>query len=211
MDIIEDVYSNKKEIINCIKKYGSAREHNYWFFYNQQSNYAKVFFFKFGNAGIFSIRYKSGLWEIIGDILAPENKRIELFRNFLDYILIKKKYKKVFVFVPENFYSGINKIFQSSKYRMTKAPDIYYTPIFNMENWDENLGGKKWKKLRNIKNKFLKSYNVEIIPSKEIEKKELNQIVVDWAKNRPKPEKNYYIQMYLNFIRNDFEGTDSAR
>ena len=56
MDIIDDIYENKKEIADCIKKYGSVREHNYWFFYNQQTNYAKIFFLKFKDSGIFSIR-----------------------------------------------------------------------------------------------------------------------------------------------------------
>ena len=46
MDIIDDFDSNKKEIINYIKKYGFCREHNYWFFYNQQTNYAKIYFFR---------------------------------------------------------------------------------------------------------------------------------------------------------------------
>ena len=82
MDIIDDIRGGKKEIINCIKKHGSVREHNYWFFCNQQTDYAKIFFFKFKDAGIFSIRYKSGIWEFIGEVLAPEKKRLKLFDNF---------------------------------------------------------------------------------------------------------------------------------
>ncbi len=82
MEIIEDIVGAKKEIIDCIKKHGFVREHNYWFFYNQQTNYAKIFFLKFKDAGVFSIRYKSGIWELIGEVLAPEKKRIELFNNF---------------------------------------------------------------------------------------------------------------------------------
>ena len=50
MDIIGDVSEGKKEILDCIKKHGFVREHNYWFFYNQQNNYARVFFFKFNNS-----------------------------------------------------------------------------------------------------------------------------------------------------------------
>lgn len=212
MDIIDDIYKNKKEIADCIKKYGSVREHNYWFFYNQQTNYAKIFFLKFKDGGIFSIRYNKGTWEIIGDILASENKRLDLFQRFLDYTLLTKKDKKVFVFVPEKFYNGVNGMIQESdKYRITSNPIIYYTPVFNMKKWDESLQGKEWKKLRNIKNKFLKTHNVEVIPSKEIEKNKLNEIVLKWKKIRPKIERTYYTEMYLNFIKNDFEGTDIAR
>jgi hypothetical protein len=212
MDTIEGIDNNKKEVINCIKKYGSVREHNYWFFYNQQTNYAKVFFFRFKDAGIISIRYKSGIWELIGEILAEEKKRLKLFKDFLDYVLLKKKDKKVFVFVPEKFYNKISGMLkESDKYRMTGTPDIYYTPVFNMKKWNGELSGSRWKKLRNIKNKFLKSYNIEFIPSREIEKRKLMDVVYKWRKGRSKAEKIYYTQMYLNFIKNDFEGTDIAR
>ena len=90
MDVIEDVYSNKEEIIKCINKYGSVREHNFWFYFNQQTDYAKVHFFKFGEFGIKSIRYNSGKWEIIGDLLSPKQKRMELFESFVDYALLER-------------------------------------------------------------------------------------------------------------------------
>ena len=212
MDIINDISNGKKEILNCIKKYGSAREHNYWFFYNQQTNYAKILFFKFKDAGIISIRYKSGIWELIGEVLAPEKKKLELFNDFLDYVLLTKKDKKVFAFIPEKFFNSIKNIMQkSNRYKITQTPDIYYTPVFNMKKWDENLEGKSFKKLRNIRNKFLKSHNVEFIPSKEIEKKKLMDVVHKWRKSRTKVERTYYTEMYLNFIKNDFLGTDIAR
>jgi len=64
---------------------------------------------------------------------------------------------------------------QSTNYKLTKPPKVYYVPVFNLRKWDENLNGKKWKKLRNIKNKLLKSYNVGILPSKEKDKKKLKR------------------------------------
>ena len=133
MDVIDDFDSNQKEILNYIKKYGSCREHNYWFFYNQQSNYAKIYFFKSKDIGIISIRYKSGIWEIIGDMLGKVEKRKELFKEFLDYVLLTKKDKKVFVFIPEKFFNDVSSILEESdKYRMTNTPDIYYNPVFDM-------------------------------------------------------------------------------
>ena len=185
MDIINDIDNGKKEIINCIKKHGSVREHNYWFFYNQQTDYAKIFFLKFKDAGIISIRYKSGIWELIGEVLAPEKKRLELFNEFLDYVLLRKKDKKVCVFVPEKFFNGIKDIMQkSNQYKITHTPDIYCTPVFNMRKWDDYLKGKEFKKLRNIRNKFLRCYDVKFIPSKEIDKKKLIKILYDWRKKK---------------------------
>lgn len=212
MDIIEDISSGKKGIIECIKKHGSVREHNYWFFHNQQTNYAKTFFLKFKDKGIISIRYKSGIWELIGDILAPEKDRMGLFNDFLDYVLMERKDKKLFLFIPENFYNNVAGMLEKSgRYRVTGKPVAYLTPVFNMGKWDENLHGKDFKKLRNIKNKFLKAHNIEIIPSKEIEKKKLIGVVHSWRKSRTIIETTYYTEMYLNFIKNNFEGTDIAR
>ena len=212
MDIIEGISSNKNEIITIIKKHGCVREHNYWFFYNQQNDYAKVYFFKFGNFGLFAIMYKSGIWEFIGEVIAPEEKKIELFNDFLDYVFHNKKYKKIFTFIPEKFYNDVSVMIQKSdKYSITSSPIVYYTPVFNLKKWDDNLEGSNFKKLRNVKNHFLKLHNVEIIPSKEIKKEKLDMVVHQWRKNRPKIERNYYTEFYSNFIKNDFEGTDISR
>ena len=149
---------------------------------------------------------------MIGEVLAPQEKRLDLFESFLDYILISKKAKKVFTAVPESRVYDINDMLrQSTKYKVTKPPIVYYVPVFNLREWDESLRGKNWKKLRNVRNKLLKSYNVGILPSKEIDKKKLIDIVLRWKKYRNKVNKNENPQMYINFIKNDFEGTDVAR
>ena len=212
MDIINDVDESKKEIIDCIQKHGFASEHSFWYFYNQQTYHIKPYFFKFDSGcSIMSIRHESGVWEMVGEVLAPEEKRLEMFKYFLDYALISKKDKKVFASVPESFVHSISNMFkQFTKYRITK-PLVFYTPLFNMEKWDEKLNGKRWKKLRNIKNKFLKSNDVEILPSNKLDKKKLIDIVHRWKKYRNKVNKNENPQMYVNFIKNDFEGTDTAR
>ena len=212
MDIIDDIYSAKKEILECIRRHGFAREHNFWFFCNQQSDYAKVYFFKSNGYGLFAVRYKSGIWEFIGEVLAPEEKRLQLFWDFLDFALIGKKDKKVFTFIPEGFCNGVNdRIKASNKYKVTNDPIIYTTPIFNLKKWDEDLKGSEWKKMRNIRNQFFKLHNAEIVPCKELKKEKLFEVLRQWRKNRPKAEMNYYTEMYLNFIKNDFEGCDMAR
>ena len=212
MDVIDDVNGAKKEILECIKKNGFAREHNFWFFCNQQNDYAKAYFFKFDGYGLFAIRYKSGIWEFIGEVLAPEEKRLRLFWDFLDFVLLNKKDKKAFTFIPERFYNEINdRIKTSGGYKIVNDPIIYTTPVFNLKKWDEGLKGSEWKKLRNIRNQFFKLHDAEIIPCKELEKEKLLEVANQWRKNRPKAEMNYYTDMYLNFVKNGFEGCDIAR
>ena len=41
-------------------------------------------FFKFKDTGIISMRYKSGTWEIIGDVMGVEKKRLKSFEDYLD-------------------------------------------------------------------------------------------------------------------------------
>ncbi len=212
MEVIDTIDESKNKIIDSIKKYGFMYEHNYWSFYNQSTAYAKPFFFRFdGSCGILSLRYKSGVWEMIGEILAPEEERLELFSYFLEYVLITKNDKKVLVTIPEKFYQKIIAMLKKSdRYRITKPVKTYLNPVFSMEKWDKNLTGKRWKKLRNIKNRFLKSYNVETIPSNEVNKEKLIDIVLKWRKYRPRINKTYYTQMYINFIKNNFEGADMS-
>ena len=144
MEIITDINDSKKEIIDSIKRHGFANEHNFWYLYNQQTYHIRPHFFKFGNGcGIMSTRHESGVWEIIGEVLAPPEKRLEMFEYLLGYALISKKDKKVFTSVPESFVYTISSMFkQSTKYRITK-PLLSYTPIFDMEKWDEKLNGRK--------------------------------------------------------------------
>jgi len=212
MDVIDDMYGAKKEILECIRRHGFVREHNFWFFSNQQSNYAKTYFLKFNDYGLFAVRYKSGIWEFIGEVLAPEEKRLQMFWDFLDFVLLERKDKKAFAFIPERFYEEINdRIKTSDSYMITNSPIIYTTPAFNLKKWDEDLKGSEWKKLRNVRNQFFKLHNAEIVPCKELEKEKLFEVVSQWRKNRPRIERNYYTGLYLNFIKNDFEGCDMAR
>ena len=183
MDVIEDISSNKKEIFDCIKKYGFVREHNYWFFSNQENEYCKVYFFKSGSYGLFALKYKSGLWEVIGEALAPENQRINVFGDFLDHVSSEEKNNKIFSFVPENFYDSIRNLVGSlGNYKINGKAAIYSTPIFNLNRWDENLEGSEWKKLRNIKNQFFKLHKVEIFPCREVGKEKLIEVIGRWRK-----------------------------
>src|SRR3989338_797036 len=125
MDIIDNIYGAKKEISECIRRNGFVREHNFWFFCNQQSNYAKAYFFKSNNNGLFAVRYKSGIWEFIGEVLAPEEKKLQMFWDFLDFILLDKKDKKAFTFIPERFYNEIeDRIRTSEDYKVANKPII---------------------------------------------------------------------------------------
>ena len=209
MDKIIDILGNKGIISDSIRKYGHAPEHNFWYFHNLNKD-NKCLYFRFqNNKGIMAQIYKNGSCEMISEVLSPNNEKLEIFEEFLDYIFSKMKLKKVFVFIPTDFKNRIEIMAQKNKYHLSKSRK-YYSPIFNLKNFDEKLGGKLWKKIRNIRNGFYKKNKVEVIPSRNIKKKQLKNIVLQWNKNK-KWEGKVDILMYLNFIENDFIGTKYAR
>lgn len=210
MEIIEDIPGNEDILLDSIKKYGSAPEHNFWYFLNIEDSNGKCRFFRFnGNIGIMAQFYKNGSCEMVSEVLAPENKKAGIFQEFLQCALSKMKQKKAFVFVPTDFRNEINAMARDGNYRLSRQR-TYHSPIFSLEKLDERLPGKSWKKIRNIRNSFYKKNKVEVLPSNEVSKKLLVNIVLEWKKN-----KNSYgradFTKYLNFIENDFRGTKHAR
>ena len=57
----------------------------------------KHIFFRLKDSGLFSIRYKSGIWEIIGDAMGKEEIGLVLFKDILNYILLTKKIRNIYI------------------------------------------------------------------------------------------------------------------
>lgn len=210
MDKISDILGNKNIILDSIKKYGHAPEHNFWHFLNLQNKNDKCVYFDFkNNTGIMAQIYKNGSSEMVSEVLAPEDKKIEIFEEFLECMLLKMKLKKAFVFVSADFKNQIQILAQKSGYHLSRAR-TYYSPIFNLKNFDERLPGKAWKKIRNIRNRFYKENKVEGIPSADIKKEKLRDIVFQWKRNKNSYGRAEFIK-YLNIIENSFNGAKYAR
>jgi hypothetical protein len=210
MDVIEDVYANKDLILRCIEKFGYAPEHNFWYFLNLESKDDKCLFFNFENDfGLMAQAYKDNTSMLISEVLAPEERRLDVFEEVLDCMLLKKHYKKVFVCVPLKFMKLIENLSKRKQYRLSKN-SVAYCPVYNLRCIDETLRGKDWKKLRNIKNSFYAENKVEVIPSTDISKEKLKRIIKEWKASRGTTSRAYYAK-YMNFIENNFYGTDHSR
>lgn len=214
MEIIKDILNNKETIVNSIHQHGYAPEHNFWHFFNLQTEKSKCWFLRFnGNAGIMSLLNKSGSCEMISEVLASKNKRMEVFEEFLNHMLRKLGLKKVYVFVGTDFKNEIKKMADKNRnhnrYSLSRSR-TYYCPIFNLKNFDERLPGKFWKKIRNIKNKFYRDHDVQVVQSQDVDRKALLDIVLQWKKRKGSHDRAEYVK-YLNFIKNDFRGAKYAR
>ena len=209
MEVITDILGSKNIIMDSINKHGHAPEHNFWYFYNLACRNEKCTYFRFENdCAIMAVSYKNSSSWMISEVLAPDNDKLKIFEEFLAHALLKLKLKKVFVLVSSDFRKRIQKMAKGN-YHLSSSR-TYYSPVFNLKKFDENLPGKSWKKIRNIKNRFYRENKVDVVPSSDIKKSKLKDIVTQWNKNK-KWRGRAEIEKYLNFIDNGFEGAKYAR
>jgi len=207
MQLITDIEKNRKLIESSIKKYGHSPEHNYYNYKYFEGDGTKSMFFEDGGRGIASIRY-SGTHEILVGVLALEKEKLDMLKKFLDHLLNNEKTKKVFVMLSEDHRE---KLIKENRYKIPKFCRTYYSPVYSVKKWDNEMRGKKWKKLRNLRNKLSSQHKVEFIPCKDLNKKDILRIYAEWRKRRKGTDKLWQPQFYENAIKNDFEGIENTR
>ncbi len=210
MKIYNDIVKAKQKVTEVINKYGFSPDHNYYNYLYTQNINRKCIFFDFGEGkGVIAFyNKKNNIWRVVNGVFAPHNESLSIFLNFLDWIFKEKKSKKIFVESSEDFKS---EIFKKLKilYNLNLNYTLYW-PAYNLDNLDEKLSGKKWKKLRNIRNRFYNHFKVEVKNPKRISKNILKNVVFSWAKKRY-PRDRVDNTYYLNIIENNFKGFDVAR
>lgn len=210
MKINDDILKSKQKITRSINAYGFSPEHNYYNYLYTQNAGKRGVFLDFGKArGIVAFYNKEKkIWRIINGVLAPEQERFEIFKSFLDWALKEEDSSKVFAEFQEDFKSELFKKLRKS-FKLNICYCLHW-PIIDLDNLDDKLSGKDWKKLRNIRNRFLSQYKIETKNPKAVVKEALNNILMSWTKRRfPRDRANY--GYYLNAINNNFEGIDSLR
>ncbi|MBW2976733.1 DUF2156 domain-containing protein [Candidatus Woesearchaeota archaeon] len=213
MKVIYDVVEHKNHIKKAIRKYGYFAEHNYLHYLYNESGSDKNTFFDFGNDRILLAQQnkKKNTWEFFPNgILSPEPERLSLLLGAVNYVLREKKAKKIVVEVSESIRKGIlNKFKIRNGFKACKAYTLYW-PVYKMDSWNPKLRGSKWKKLRNVRNRFYKRNRVRVRDSKGVPKEELKRILSRWLERRndtDRVKKSYY----LNLIDNNFKGVDMAK
>src|SRR3989338_3658342 len=105
MEIITDTITYQDRVQRSIQKHGWSAEHNYWHYqYNNDKGCDNIFFLFDDDMGIMANYDKNiNVWAMFSEILAPEEKRLDIFFQFLDYILYQQKGKKVWVELEKSF------------------------------------------------------------------------------------------------------------
>lgn len=170
-------------------------------------------FFDFGKKkGILASYDGKDVWSIFPNgVLAPSFERMRLLERLFSYLLIKKRAKKVSLEVDGRFRKEIlEKLSTSKKFRVLSLNYLLHWPVFHMELFDHKMKGRKWKKLRNIRNRFQKQHRVKIVDAKHVPGEKLEGIVKEWMRRR-KQNDVVSKQYYLNAIRSKFKGFTLAK
>lgn len=209
MEVSTDFAKARAKVAGAIKKYGYLPDHNYFNYLCTQNSRKKGMFFGFGQKkGIVAFFNRdNSTWRIINGIFAPGNERAEILARFLEYAASRGS-NRVFVESPSEFRLELSK-----KMKNICKISLNYSmhwPVYNLGKLDEKLAGKQWKKLRNINNRFYKSFRVEIKNPLKISKKILKNILFRWTARRfPRDRANY--GYYINAIDNNFKGFEELR
>lgn len=210
MKIYNDIVRAKQKVINAINKYGICPDHNYYNYLYMQNANKKCTFFDFGHRkGIIALfNRKNDTWRVINGVFAPNKEKFDIFLTFLNWATSEKKSRRVFVESLEDFKSEIFKKLKNS-HKCNLNYSLYW-PIYNLDDFDEQLSGKRWKKLRNIRNRFQNHFKIEAKNPKRVNKNILKNILFSWTKKRY-PRDRVDNTYYLNIIKNNFKGFDVIR
>ena len=212
MEVITDIKSNQSIVQRSIDKHGHAAEHNLANYLHLIGENEKHVFLRFeDDMGIMASVDNNNNWSVLSEVLAPEERKMDIIMRFLDYSLTQNGGKKVvFELLSDTRKELLKNLREEKKFRACKLNYSLYWPIFSLKDWDEEMNGKAWKKLRNVKNKFLKSYNVKIRNINDYPSDILNRLVDRWIENR-KNDDGVDEQEYYRIIKSKFEGYDSVR
>lgn len=211
MKICTDIIKHKEKIISSIKRFGYSPEHNYYHYLYKQTPFKQCIFFDFGQGrGVLTVlNKKNNFWHVTNGIFAFPDEMPNIFLKLAACAFSKKNAKKIVVEVEESIAS---RIIEAIKLSPLKANVNYalYWPIYNVQEWDEKLSGAKWKKIRNIRNRFYSNYKISVEDPRRIDKNKLRSILTSWLRRRHPRDKVEH-SYYGNIIENRFMGFEIAR
>ena len=214
MKVIYDVAEHQKKIKDSIRKHGHFAEHNFVHYLYSETKPNRNVLFDFGNSKSVLARCdkEHKVWALFPNgILAPEKERIDLLLEASYYILKKQKAKKFSVEVSEEIRKGLlNRFRTTNGIKACNCNCILYWPLYNMDLWDAKLNGGKFKKLRNVSNRFYRKNKVRVFDSRLVPKEKLMDIVTAWTSRRRRHDR-VHKDYYFNLINNNFKGVDIAK
>lgn len=211
MKIISDVEKEKSKIKESITKYGHLAQHHFELFLNYAIKGETPLFLDADNYRGALIYQKDQIWRLLSDPICPEDEKVAIITEALDFIFKKQKAKKVIMEdITKDVRKKIASIAKEKKLIVRKPSCKLFWPVVDLKNFSEDLPGKPWKWLRKARNTFFKENKVVFKNINEVSKQDLKDLMVRWKKNRKDNDQVHFVQ-YTNFIDNHFEGFDLVR
>jgi hypothetical protein len=215
--IFDQVHSAECKLLieNVIAKNGFAPEHNYDYFVSYDSKKMKPKFISFGHdRGLFALEWYDHSYQIISEVMAPEHERCNLVISFLNFIFKNPEVKKVLVEFPPQLRKQLLKNIPKGSLNeksivVGSILHHFYTPIMALQNWDTELVGSDFSKLRKAKGRFFRNFNVEVLTGEQLlalDISEFEKLVSEWKKGRKSTDTAYFDD-YLNFFKSGFKGS----
>jgi len=214
MRVVHETPSTLDKVQQSINKFGSKPEHNTNYYFHNKAKNSKNIVFDFSDDKLILSSYdeKLNIWSLFpSGILAPAEESVDLLLEFCRYCLEEKSGRKLIMEIDDKIFKGLKGRIRnmSLNFKILNVNLVRYWPIIDLKLWNQDLKGKRWRKLRKMKNKFFKNNEINIIPSAELPKTALKKVVFDWKENR-KGRDRIDEFLYTNFIENDFSGIDYA-
>ena len=207
MEILKYIKLERDRIEACIKRYGYTADHNFdWLMNCADEGKPTVAVWDDGYA-IWC--YDNGdEWILMSDPIAPKEKHRELLKELVEYIF-KSGVEKIYFLDVQDEVMNICRNLGIGNY------EFYYDivwPVMAMEKYDVALPGGHFKSIRNAKNKFYREHEVKVVPSSEIDKKILHEVIDRWYENRTNAGiEDLYPIRFHNLVDDNFKCAKSPR
>ena len=214
MEFIKNTDEKKELIENCINKFGHEPEHYYYNFKSQENDSDKFYFLHFSEGyGMPVVHYTNQMiWYFETEPLAPKEDRFDILIKSIDFAFSFDETKKVLVETsPETRRQMLKYAKKTGKYIVRRPCYVYYCPVYDLKQWNPNLPGKHWKKMRNVLNAFKRDKNVEVVHSHLVDKEKLKKVITDWETNRTKQHESIENFHHYHSVDDEFANYKMAR
>jgi len=202
--------AHKRIVLKAIRKYGTGPEHNYQHYLYMGEKGCRPVFVHFGkHMGVLALRGRKGTWHTFDEVIAPAKIRQKIFIDFVNFAIGHDKAKKVVVETRENLRKSVMKK-AKNEFHFPRINYSLHWPLFKIKGFDENIPGKNWKKIRNLRNRLYRFHKVRIVSSRSLKKSQLKELVKRWVRKRALRDRAE-IGKYIKLIDNNFKGCDYAR
>ncbi|MDA1334587.1 MAG: GNAT family N-acetyltransferase [bacterium] len=197
-------------VLDTIQKYGFSPEHNIFDFENVIDDYSEAFI------GVIDDEYivltqedDEKTWWVFADPLAPPKKRGMAIAQFLEYVFSKEDAKRV---TCELFSATKDELLDHLPKYLDIEPqeNTLIGPIFELEQFDESLGGHQLKKIRSVVRQFNENVKIEARPAQNSPHEDAMGVIHRWIHNRTFKDE-VFIEYYQRFVESNFEGAEETR